>query len=408
MADSGVKIEIHLIQNFAPSSLNRDDTGQPKSAYFGGFRRARISSQCVKRAVREWWRQNNAVSSSMLGDRTKRLQQLIREEIARDEDFMKKAINEEEMAEKIRNFTEHFYSQSEKDNQERTKVLVFISREEVKVCAKLVKELWEKLVINGDEKNKNHKKKSLKLSKNDKEAALSALKSVKNSADIALFGRMLAEHPDRNTDGACQLAHAISTHRVDMEIDFYTAIDDLSPEEETGAGMMGIIGYNSACYYRYAVIDRDQLARNLAGKTERRNGKWAQGLDEEDYKEADEIIRAFLEAMVFAMPSGRQNSFAARNLPSFGMFIRRQGGVPISLANAFAKPVWPKGEGDDLVGLSVKAMIEHWEDIRKKYDDHGVMVVSCFQVGLDEIPEGVKEYEKESVEKAIEAVVYGE
>ena len=103
---------------------------------------------------------------------------------------------------------------------------------------------------------------------------LGRIKQAQVSADIALFGRMLAEQPGRNTDGACQVAHPISTHKVDMEMDFYTAVDDLNPEEETGAGMMGVVGFNSACYYRYALVDRDQLARNLARKTERKNGEW--------------------------------------------------------------------------------------------------------------------------------------
>jgi len=393
MDESGVKIEVHLIQNFVPSSLNRDDTGQPKSAYFGGFRRARISSQCIKRAVREWWRENNSVT---LGERTKKLQQLIKDELAKDADFMAKVKSEDDLIQRVRNFTDSFYAAADKKIPENTNVLVFISREEVEACARLVKELWGELknTIKDDKKNKQNV-----------ELVSSQIKSASASGDIAMFGRMLAEHPDRNTDGACQVAHAISTHRVDMEIDFYTAVDDLNPEEETGAGMMGIIGYNSACYYRYAVVDRDQLARNLARKTERKNGAWSQGLDPEDYKDADAIIKAFLEALVFAVPTGRQNSFAARNLPSFGLFIRRQGGVPISLANAFAKPVWPKREGDDLVHMSVEAMIKHWDDIRTKYDDQGLKAASCFQVGLAAVPDSVKKYEKESVQKAIGAVL---
>lgn len=397
MGESGVKIEVHLIQNFVPSSLNRDDTNQPKSAYFGGFRRARISSQCIKRAVREWWRDNNSVS---LGMRTKKLQQLIKDELAKDASFMEKVKSGEDLSERVRNFTDLFYAKADKKNSEKTSVLVFISHEEVEVCAKLVKEQWDNL--KGKEKEGEEKS---KWNKKDLDSVTAKLRSLAIGSDIALFGRMLAEHADLNTDGACQVAHAISTHRVDMEMDFYTAVDDLNPEEETGAGMMGIIGYNSACYYRYAVVDRDQLARNLARKTERNNGKWSQELDDEDYREADAIIKAFLEAMVFATPSGRQNSFAARNLPSFGLFIKRQGGVPVSLANAFVKPVWPRREGDDLVHMSVDAMIKHWNDIRSTYEDKGIDAVSCFKVGLDEVPDSVREYTKGSLREAIDAVL---
>ena len=178
---------------------------------------------------------------------------------------------------------------------------------------------------------------------------------------------MLAEQPGRNTDGACQVAHAISTHKVDMEMDFYTAVDDLNPEEETGAGMMGVVGFNSACFYRYALVDRDQLARNLASKANRKQGKWTEELTADDYREADKVSRAFLEAMVYAIPTGKQNSFAAQNLPSFGLFVRRRGGVPVSLANAFATPVRPTKQKDDLVGLSVAALTNHWDELKEVY-----------------------------------------
>ncbi len=385
MSNSGVKIEVHLIQNFAPSNLNRDDTGQPKSAYFGGFRRARVSSQCGKRAAREWWRERGTVA---VGERTKRLQQLIEEKLSEDDAFMKVAANEEERKTAIGDFVSTYYAAPDKKKPESTSVLIFISPEEIEVCAAAIMEMWPKI-----EKRK------------DVDARI---KASRISADIALFGRMLAEQPGRNTDGACQVAHPISTHKVDMEMDFYTAVDDLNPEEETGAGMMGIIGFNSACYYRYALVDRDQLARNLTGKTERKDGEWAQRLEAEDYREADGVIGAFLEAIVYAIPSGKQNSFAAQNLPSFGLFVRREGGVPVSLANAFAKPVRPRKDDDDLIGLSVDALTKHWETIAEVYGAQGIKKTACFHVGQSDRLNGLKESDKGSVEAAIKAVIEAE
>ena len=247
--------------------------------------------------------------------------------------------------------------------------------------------------------------------KKPKRPQLNPLKEIEDrinaaqvSADIALFGRMLAEQPGRNTDGACQVAHPISTHKVDMEMDFYTAVDDLNREEETGAGMMGVVGFNSACYYRYALVDRDQLARNLARKTERKNGKWTKDLTADDYKEADKVIRAFLEAIVYAIPTGKQNSFAAQNLPSFGLFVRRQGGVPISLANAFAKPVRATKDDDDLVGLSVAALTKHWDATKTVYGDQGVQTTACFHIEREGRLNGLSRSDKGSVEKAIDAI----
>jgi len=193
-----------------------------------------------------------------------------------------------------------------------------------------------------------------------------------------------------------------------MEMDFYTAVDDLNPAEETGAGMMGVVGFNSACYYRYALVDRDQLARNLSRKTVRKAGQWAQALDARDYDEADKVSSAFLDAMVYAVPTGKQNSFAAQNLPSFGLFVRRQGGVPLSLANAFAKPVRPIGEDDDLVGLSVAALSDHWAELRKVYGDQGLAAVSCFHLGQQHRLDELSEFDKGTVDAAIQAVLEAE
>ncbi|MBN1886144.1 MAG: type I-E CRISPR-associated protein Cas7/Cse4/CasC [Candidatus Krumholzibacteriota bacterium] len=392
MNGSGVKIELHFIQNFAPSNLNRDDTGQPKSAYFGGFRRARVSSQCGKRAARDWWREHGTVT---VGDRTKKLQQLIGDKLALDKEFTKKVAEEEDRRAGIRNFTDLYYSVEDNKKAGNTKVLIFVGPDEVDVCALLIKELWDDLTKQATKKG------NLKPQKEIEER----IKAAKVSADIALFGRMLAEQPGRNTDGACQVAHPISTHKVDMEMDFYTAVDDLNPDEETGAGMMGIVGYNSACFYRYALVDRDQLARNLARKTDRRNGNWLHEIEGEDYEIADTVIKAFLEAMVYAIPTGKQNSFAAQNLPSFGLFVRRQGGVPISLANAFVKPVRPTKHDDDLVGLSVAALAEHWEATKKVYGDQGIQMTACFHMKQEGRLGELKNSDKGSVEKAIKAIM---
>lgn len=168
---------------------------------------------------------------------------------------------------------------------------------------------------------------------------------------------------------------------------------------------MGVVGFNSACYYRYALVDRDQLARNLARKTERANGAWTQELTTDDYKMADKVIEAFLKAMVYAIPSGKQNSFAAQNLPSFGLFVRRQGGCPLSLANAFAKPVRTTKDDDDLVGLSVEALTQHWEALAKVYGKQGVVAIGLFHVEQDGRLNGLSNYEKSTVDEAIKAVV---
>lgn len=378
MSDSGVKIEVHLIQNFAPSNLNRDDTGQPKSAYFGGYRRARVSSQCSKRSIRQMWQDT--------GVRTKLLKSELLPLLALE------GRNEEQVSQALNTFITQFYS---KMDGEKTAVLLFVSREEITVVARLVNQHWDSLVAGNELKGA------------DKNTCATALEQAKRSADIALFGRMLAEQPGRNSDGACQVAHPISTHKVDMEMDFYTAVDDLAPEDETGAGMMGVVGFNSACYYRYAVVDRDLLARNLCGKTRRANGGYVDTLGEEDYQAADQAIEAFLNAMVYAIPTGKQHSFAAQNLPAFGLFVWRAGGVPVSLANAFAKPVRPSNRDDDLVGLSVEALVKHWAEVNRVYGTLGTVSTACFHLGQAERLNGLGDANKGSVAAAIDAVMKG-
>ncbi len=423
MNDSGTKIEVHLIQNFAPSNLNRDDTGQPKSATFGGVRRARISSQCSKRSARrggsmaELLEQQGAVRTRQL---IVEIAKAIDEKDEPDEETvevvagvfeaggLERRLKKGGKAKKAGKQEEEAGNQEGDDSgvgasesKNTTKILVFLDKEAFPKLVRVFKDRWNDLT---------------KGKKDTTEAARDEIGQLLFEAvkapDMALFGRMLEVKSgtpfgkyNMRVEAACQLAHPISTHKVDMEMDFYTAVDDLNPAEETGAGMMGVVGFNSACYYRYALVDRDQLARNLARKTERRNGQWTQVLETRDYREADKVVRAFLEAIVCAIPTGKQNSFGAQNLPSFGMFVVRKGGVPISLANAFAKPVRPTKDDDDLIGLSVAALTKHWDALGRVYGDQGVQTTSCFHLGQQARLNELSGSDKGSVQEAINAVL---
>jgi CRISPR system Cascade subunit CasC len=180
-------------------------------------------------------------------------------------------------------------------------------------------------------------------------------KGTTSAPDIALFGRMLAEHPDLNIDAACQVAHAISTHRVSMEMDYYTAVDDLTPDDNAGAGMIGFTGFNSACFYRYACLDWNQLLSNLNGDTAL----------------ARKTVEAFLKASSDAIPTGKQNGFAANNPPGFYLAVAREDGSAWSLANAFEQPVKPAREGG-YMRPSIQALDAYWGMLEKVYDADGV------------------------------------
>jgi CRISPR system Cascade subunit CasC len=166
---------------------------------------------------------------------------------------------------------------------------------------------------------------------------------------------MLADMPEKNVDGACQIAHALSTHRVNTEFDYYTAVDDLKPEDTSGADMIGTVEFNSACFYRYANLDLRQLLKNLRG----------------DSALALKAARAFVQASIEAVPSGKQHSMGAQNPPSFVAAVLRQQQL-WSLANAFAKPVRPNGD-TDLIEASIKALDGHWGKLCETYGGESVV-----------------------------------
>lgn len=339
-------IELHLIQQFAPSCLNRDDTNSPKDCVFGGVRRARISSQCLKRYIRLWF---NEQGQMPIGIRTKKLKDELAKRLAgRDPEALDRAIT---------TFLTTYYSGMDND---QTTVLQYVSPAELDIAAKCIIEQWDALAA---EPAKGGKPDKGKVDKEAMKQIKEALGAAQHSPDMALFGRMLAEHAERNIEAATQVAHAISTHRVEMELDFYTAVDDLNPEGTTGAGMMGYTGFNSACFYRYALVDCAQLHDNLGG----------------DIALTGQVIEAFLRASIFAIPEARQHSMAAQNLPAFGLLVARQGGAPCNLANAFARPVAPAQDAD-LIGASVKALARHWEKLNAVYGPQGTMATAVFQV----------------------------
>jgi CRISPR system Cascade subunit CasC len=166
---------------------------------------------------------------------------------------------------------------------------------------------------------------------------------------------MLADRKELNVDAAAQVAHAISTHRVDRESDFFTAVDDWTKADEADAGMLGTVEFNSSCQYRYAVVNYDQLLHNLAG----------------DQVLAQRGLMAFLKASVQAVPTGRQNTFAAHNLPSF-VAVGVHEGQPVSLANAFEVPIKAGQQG-----LAAASVIELQKHAQRLCDAYGL------ELGLD-------------------------
>jgi CRISPR system Cascade subunit CasC len=392
-----MRVEIHVLQNFAPSNLNRDDTGSPKDAEFGGYRRARISSQCQKRAVRRYFRDHDLIPDAYRAVRTKRLLEHARERLkkdGRDSAAIDRAVT---TALAAGNF--------KLDEKNLTQYLLFLGEGEIASFVALVDRHFDALAREPQVPSPEAGKK--KTAKRDKADAKSAApeevqKAVPSlldggkAADLALFGRMLADLPERNVDAACQVAHAISTNKVhSMEMDYYTAVDDIN-NDNPGADMIGTVEFNSACFYRYATLDVAELTGGYRDDKKTRPF----GL-QGDLELARTTAAAFLKAFIHSVPTGKQNSFAAHNPPSLVFAVVRDG-TPVSLANAFAKPVTPRGE-ESLVEKSIAALDGYYGRLVGMYGDDGKKASAVCQmegVTLSHLKDEVA-----SIDKLVEVVL---
>jgi CRISPR system Cascade subunit CasC len=337
-------IELHIIQNFAPSNLNRSDTGSPKDCEFGGVRRAHISSQCLKRAIR---RDSNFVKvlTGKGSVRTRRLILEIAERVSDQTPAPEKTIKLVSDVFGEGGLERPKVKRGEEAEKDNTKLIMFMNQQAIDEIAKHFKDNWTEL----ESKNKEMKETTIaKLG----EILVNSVKSP----DIAMFGRMVEIEGGKpfgklqlGMDAACQVAHAISTHKSGVEFDFYTAVDDLLPHGGTGAGMMGTIEFNSACFYRYANVNLEELKKNLGGNENL----------------TVDTLEAFIRASVEAVPTGKQTSMAAQNPPSLIFAVVRKSGL-WSLANAFVKPVRPKGDSDP-VEESVKRLDAYWGQLTTAY-----------------------------------------
>ncbi len=418
-------LELHLLQNFAPSNLNRSDTGAPKDCIFGGVRRARISSQCAKRAIRELFGDEKLFPKNdsedvkklrkefreKLGERTKRLakQTFFEQFVA--------AGNSEEDSEKVAEVLLAGISVWLAD-EKKTEYLLYFGGEEIKRFAEVGLEMFSELLATYDEMQtiKSDSKKDKKQKKSGIKSAvektigkkLDDMLNGEKVADIALFGRMLADLPERNVEAASQVANAISTHKTSVEFDFYTAIDDLKPDDIAGADMLGIIEFNSACYYRYANVNIEKLEENLAGGKALLD-KLKANRDEESKETLTTLndftkitIEAFMGAAIEAIPTGKQNWSATHEKPDFILAVV-QDTAKCSMANAFVKPV-KETEDKDLIAASVEAFEKRWEKVANGYGDDSFKKsfnISNYEMSL----QSFKDAQETSIEDLIKKTV---
>lgn len=343
-------IEVHILQNHSPSNLNRDDTGSPKEAIFGGYKRARISSQSLKRSIRRSEIFQKSVESQV-GIRTRSLPELVRQRLI-------DGGVRPELAEIAAQKTSGFGTEAGKETKPnasgkyRTAQTMFLGEGDIAEIAQILKKV-------ASDAGTPEKLEKIKAKDIQEMAIDSGLRPV--AVDVALFGRMVTSEAFLDVDASSQFAHAISTHKIDHEFDYYTAVDDLerSVDDEAGSGadMIGDTEYNSACYYKYFNVHVEGLIRNLDPKDQ----------DPERAKAvAAKAIRALVEAAARVSPSAKQNSFAAFQLPSTILVEIRPTNLPVSYANAFAEPVNPK-KGRGLIADSQAALKSEAERLTSKY-----------------------------------------
>lgn len=327
-------VEFHILQSFPVSCLNRDDVGSPKTALIGGVPRARVSSQCWKRAIRLAMRDFSGVN---LAIRTKYVYGKIYDACiakgATEEQAKKCAYFKEKKDKKGKQGkAEAENTETEPVSEKKSETLLFITAQEIDEIAEAYKVRGWKPVEN-----------PLSMLKNEKAV-------LRDGIDIALFGRMMADAPNLNVEAAASFSHAISTHKATNEIEFFTAIDDLPKEGETGSAHMGSLEFNSAVYYRYIQIDLGQLYINL-------------GEPEDSIME--QAVEAFAKALFIAVPIARQKTQSGYTSWDYARVLIRKGqGVQLS----FETPVKIKENSDGgYLQPSIDAVRNQLEKREKQY-----------------------------------------
>jgi CRISPR system Cascade subunit CasC len=376
-------IELHILQSFPVSCLNRDDVGAPKTAIFGGANRARISSQCLKRAIR--LAMHELAPEQCAGKRSRLIVDPLTDRIAAE--FKSRPAAAGELGEGLRAAAETLAREfcdrlanideeaAEQKGLRRVKTMMFLSPGDLASAAAAIVEAaastpgWAANLKGNEQTGKMAKKGREKKSKDDGQKWLDSVMSrgfkalrepgCKDAADIAIFGRMVANDPSLNVEGAAMFSHALSTHRADNEIDFFTAVDDLqaadptvAEEDRAGSGMMGTLEFSSATYYRYAALNLGLLE----------DGQHLGGFSTEERRK---VADAFVRAVLLSVPGARKNSMNAHTLPGFVLGLYRDHGHPVQLVNAFESPV--KAKKDGLLAPSVEALEKHLRELRETW-----------------------------------------
>lgn len=341
-------IDVHVLQTVPPSNVNRDDAGSPKQAIYGGVRRARVSSQAWKRATRKEFAQ--ATPEAEQATRTARISTVLANRL--DE---RTELDSEQATRLATALLKPVGVTASSKKESNTAYLLFFGRAQIDGIVDLVADRAIELATLDDEA----------LEAEMKQLPVSAELQSGHPIDVALFGRMVADIPALNVDAATQVAHAISTHPVEIEFDYFTAVDDEKERskelEDAGAGMIGTVEFNSATLYRYATVGLHQLVDNLGGS----------GSD------AVDAVERFIDGFVRSMPTGHQNTFAHRTLPSAVVVVVRDD-QPVNLVSAFEEPVRSR---DGQAAESAKRLASELLSTQERWAQEPLLITATYEAG---------------------------
>ena len=332
-------MDIYAIQNVPPSNINRDETGNPKTALYGGFLRSRVSSQAWKQSMRHTFCER--MGKDHVGKRTKNAVQMIVDAM-----LDHRPDCDEEKASKYATLifkaigvkTQPSKRAGAASGKPVTDYLIFLANTEIDKLALLALEWMDQ------------GKKTAQKPDSDMKNKVENIFHDEQAVDIALFGRMLADAPDLNTDASAQVAHAISVDVIRPEYDFFTAKDDRSENDNAGAAMMDSVGFNSSTLYRYANVNLTALREQLG-----------------NIEVTSKAASVFVEAFIRSMPTGKQNSYGNRTLPETSIVVFREN-QPINAVEAFEKPV-KASEDRSISQIASLRLIEELHMIEKAYDE---------------------------------------
>jgi CRISPR system Cascade subunit CasC len=390
-------IEMHALRSFPPSNLNRDDLGTPKTAVFGGARRLRISSQCLKRTWRMSEHFRGAFAEDQLGVRTDRLPEVVLkaigdslDEAARDGlvtllgSIGKKGAKPSAADDEEEDDEDKPKEKGKGDDgvaTTRTAHLLFLSRQEIEAVGNFARAKKEGLTKVLNSKKKPDAKAIEKLRKELKEHLEENTK--KNAVDVGLFGRFVTSDEFDTVEGALQVAHGLGTQKVEVEYDYFTAVDDLG--EGPGAGHLGESEFASSVLYLYACCGLDELEQNLGARS-----VTGRTIDPEARRLARTSLPALVRAIAESTPKGKRTGTAPHTPAEYVEVVVRRG-APLSFANSFAKPVDGREAGGDVMAASISRLATHRDRIEGAYgrgEDALARFVLCLRDVAGAVPEG--------------------